>query len=88
MFGQTGYGVPLHYLDDFLCVGPPASRECGKAVQSAVALCAELGVPISEEKLEGPTTCLSFLGITLDTDLMQLRLPAEKLQRLVSVVQE
>ena len=46
-------------------------------------MCNELGVPIVEEKLEGPTTCLSSLGIT---NVMQLRLLEEKLQRPLSTV--
>ena len=80
--------MPIHYLDDYLFLGPPNSDECGAALQSALALCTELGVPISEEKLEGPATCIPFLSIVLDTELMQLRLPEEKLRRLLSTVQE
>ena len=88
IFGQAGSRVPLHYLDDFLFLGPPNSGECGAALQSAVTLCTELGVPISEEKLEGPGTCIPFLGITLDTEVLQLRLPEEKLRRLLSTIRE
>ena len=36
----------------------------------------------------GPTTCLTFLGIEVDTDLLELRLPQEKLQRVKQMVQE
>ena len=39
-----------------------------------------LGIP-------GPTTCLQFLGIEIDMVANQLRLPEEKLQRLVSLLQ-
>ena len=45
-------------------------------------LCGELGVPIAEHKTDGPTTCLVFLGIEIDTVAGQLRLPGEKLKRL------
>ena len=34
------------------------------------------------EKREGPATCLSFLGLELDTVAMVLRLPASKLEAL------
>ena len=88
IFGQAANRRPIHYLDDFLFLGPPNSDECGAALRSALALCTELGVPISEEKLKGPGTCIPFLGIVLDTELMQLRLPEEKLRRLLSTVQE
>ena len=37
-----------------------------------------LGVPIAEEKLQGPTTCIMYLGI----DDMATRLPEEKLHEI------
>ena len=33
------------------------------------------------EKVEGPTTCLPFLGIIVDSDRMEARLPDDKLAR-------
>ena len=47
-----------------------------------------LGVPLALQKVEAPTTCLSFLGITLDTVNMEARLPEEKLQRIQLLVAE
>ena len=38
-----------------------------------------LGVPLALEKVEGPSTSLTFLGITLDTSRMEIHLPDEKL---------
>ena len=43
-----------------------------------------LGVPLEYTKLEGPSTCLTFLGIKVDTEALQLRLPRDKLSRLKS----
>ena len=40
------------------------------------------------EKVEGPSTCLSFSGIVLDTTRMQARLPDEKLRWLSQTIQE
>ena len=40
------------------------------------------------EKLEGPTVCLIFLGIVIDTIAAELRLPQEKLRRLCQLVRE
>ena len=40
------------------------------------------------EKMEGPSTSLTFLGITLDTRKMEIRLPSEKLQRIKIILQE
>ena len=77
-----------HYLDDFLVVGPPTSTECADALVLLDRVCAWLGIPIAEHKREGPTTCLTFLGIEVDTVAGQLRLPADKLDRLRSLLQE
>eukprot|EP00731_Ephydatia_muelleri_P018876 Em0011g916a len=41
-----------------------------------------LGIPVTSEKLEGPTTTLTFLGIVLNTSAQQLYLPLDKLTRL------
>ena len=46
-----------------------------------------LGVPIAEHKRNGPTTCLVFLGITIDTLEGELHLPEEKMDRLWSLLQ-
>ena len=77
---QVGGRPPLHYLDDFLFCGHSSSGECEAALQAAIQLCEELGVPLSTEKLEGPGVVITFLDIELDTQQLQLCLPAEKLQ--------
>ena len=38
-----------------------------------------LGVPMNHSKTVEPTTCLTVVGIEMDTMLMQLRLPEDKL---------
>ena len=72
---QQGISPLLHYLDDFLILGPPTSNVCQQQLDAVKQVCNALGVPLALEKVEGPTTCLSFLGITLDTVNMEARLP-------------
>lgn len=79
---QSGIRYILHYLDDFIVIGPPGSMECQRAMDILDRICNILGVPIAEHKRAGPTTCLVFLGIIIDTLVGELRLPADKLQRL------
>ena len=43
-------------------------------------------VPLAVNKEQGPTTCLTFLGIEIDSVTAQLRLPSDKLQRLLSTL--
>ena len=71
-----------HYLDDFITAGRPHSAECQDNLNLLMELCTLLGLPMAADKREGPTTCLTFLGVELDTINLQMRLPAEKLARL------
>ena len=45
-------------------------------------ICRNLGVPIAEQKKKGPSTCLVFLDIELDTEDFILRLTQDKILRL------
>ena len=73
----------VHYLDDFLLWAEPGSN-LESTLSSAVALCTRLGLPTAPSKVEGSTTRLTFLGITIDTERMELCLPEPKLQKLRS----
>lgn len=46
----------------------------------------ELGVPLADEKTEGPSTILTFLGTVMDTNLGIARLPVDKLVDLLSLI--
>ncbi|XP_065884002.1 uncharacterized protein [Dysidea avara] len=72
----------MYYLDDFLTLGPPDSPLCANNLQKIKDTCSSLGIPLALDKIEGPSQHLTFLGITLDTELMQARLPEDKLSRL------
>ena len=76
----------LHYLDDFLFLGPPDTNRALQARLIATDTFGRLGVPIANHKTEGPSTQLTFLGIQIDTTSSQLSLPAEKVQRLQSLL--
>lgn len=82
---HTNYHIPsmLHYLDDFLFMAP-TMLTCQHAKNSMLTLCSQLQIPLSWEKVEGPTTCLSFLGIDIDTEAWELRLPEDKLTSLLT----
>lgn len=69
-----------HYLDDFVTVGPPGSQECMENMMIMHAACKEVGLPVEADKDEGPATVITFLGIELDTEGLEIRLPQEKLQ--------
>jgi len=79
---QHGVSFLVHYLDDFLTIGPPKSETCGNNLHALKLLCEHLGIPLALEKVEGPSTTICFLGIILDTIRMEIRLPTDKLQRI------
>jgi len=72
----------MHYLDDCLTMGPCDFSVCANNLQIIKDTCSRLGIPLALEKIEGLSQFLTFLGITLDTKLMQARLPDDKLSRL------
>ncbi len=86
---QEGLDV-LHYLDDFLFFEAPLGpgESLTTAREQAIALCAELGVPVADAKTVGPVTKLTFLGIELDTAELVARLPWEKVVRLRRAIEE
>ena len=83
---KHGVSRQLHYLDDYLFLGAPTSQECAHNLQTALQVCHQLGVPVAAQKTEGPTTCLTFLGIQLDSVSMQLSLAQDKLTRIRGLV--
>ena len=85
---QQGIRFLYHYLDDYITLGAPHSTECQANLSILTECCSRLGVPIAQEKCEGPTTCLTFLGIEIDTGALELRLPADKLTRVRNIVTE
>ena len=76
---QQGVSHVMHYLNDFLMLGPPSCNQCHQNLDIFKQTCQKLGVPLAIKKVEGPSTSLTFLGITLDTAKMEIRLPDEKL---------
>ena len=77
-----GVSFSIHYLDDFLTMGPAGSSVCQQNLDIFIQTCNELGIPLAEEKLEGPSTSLTFLGVVIDTSKSEIRLPEEKLHRI------
>ena len=68
---EAGISVVFHYLDDFLLIGARNSAECAQALSILLHTFNELA---ALDKLEGPTTVLTFLGLELDSRLLEVRL--------------
>ena len=60
----TNYQVEaINYLDDFLIAGAAGRDQCAASVRVTLSVCEHLGVPVAFDKLEGPSTQITFLGI-------------------------
>jgi len=77
-----------HYLDDFITVGDPSQDTCAGNLQTILDVCRELGITVAVEKCEGPTCCIIYLGIEIDSVEMEMRLPQEKLARLAETIKQ
>ena len=88
---EDGVRNVFHYLDDFVVLGTPGMLECQSALERLRFRCSDLGIPLAAHKCEGPSTestCVTFLGIVIDTATGELRLPPEKLVHLRSLLSE
>ena len=77
----------LHYLNDYFLAGPPSSTSCKKHLCCFLQVCRKLGFPVATEKVEGPATILTFLGLELDSVKQQISLPADKLHQILQELQ-
>ena len=66
ILGQKGITHLLHYLDDFVLVAA-SMGDASTQKDTLITTCTQLGIPLEMSKLEGPSTCLTFLGIEVDT---------------------
>ena len=83
---QEKKGTLIHYLDDFLILAPPLSTCCEEALSILLEIFERLGLSVAGDKLEGPSTVITFLGIELDSNNMVCRLPEKKLRELQVLV--
>ena len=72
-------------LDDFLFVGR-TKYECQYALESFQMLCRIINVPLAPEKTVGPSKCVTFLGIQLDTDTNLASVPQDKISSYASCI--
>ena len=75
-----------HLLDDFIFVRSYNEPTFQNSLLSFDCLAQEMYIPLNETKRCLPTTCQIVYGIEIDTNAMQLRLPQDKLSRVLSLV--
>ena len=85
---SNNYGVQtiFHLLDDFLSVDIPDACTGARPMAIVSLVFDRLHIPLAKDKCTGPTTCLEYLGIILDSVKMDVRLPLEKVQRILDFI--
>ena len=83
---QRGVSYADHYIDDFITVGKPGSLECEQNLHLMLQTCRDTRTPVEPDKTVGPSSTLVFLGITIDSVAMEMRLSKDKLDRLREVL--
>ncbi len=56
-------------------MGRKDTDECVHLVQSFDGVCKDMGIPINEDKNEGPTDKLTYLGLILDSSNGLIEIP-------------
>ena len=77
-----------HYLDDFFFAGKANSNDCQSLMTTFINICKKLQVPIADEKTEGPTCVMEYLGLTIDTREMTVKIPDKKMKELLVLIRE
>ena len=71
----------IHYSDDYLLASPThPNTQAQHDLNTFKSTFHTLGVPVAEDKLVGPTTNLTFIGINIDTNSFQVSIPQDKIQ--------
>ena len=63
-------------------------EECQSILRTFKSICDELGVPLAEEKTEGPHQVITYLGLDIDTVKREIRVPTRKVVALRETIQE
>ena len=84
----NGVTYVLHYLDDFLVFIPPGSPTLATMRSLVESTLTYIGAPIAHRKSEGSSTVLTFLGIQIDTNILQLSLLEVKVRRLQDLLSQ
>ena len=80
-------GEIIYYLDDYFG-GENSAKKCSQLLQLVKEVLSYLNIPIAEDKTEGPVTCLTFLGLELDSCDMVVRIPREKIIEISSKIRK
>ena len=82
---REGVRRVVNYLDDFCIISATLSEGC-LFQERLIAILRRMGFYISFKKLQSPSTTVRFLGIEIDSVGLEMRLPGDKLRKLIQIL--
>lgn len=86
IMADKGYEAIISYLDDFLLI-TKTYDECICTLNVLLRLLRQLGFHINYNKMEGPSQCLTFLGVVFNSVSMTLSIPEDKMKECFGIMQ-
>ena len=77
---ENGASECMHYMDDYVTLGPRNSTQCMNNLVIMQNVCEQTGFSINPNKLVLPNTVIEFIGFIVDTNKMELRISEEHLR--------
>jgi hypothetical protein len=74
-----------HHVDDFIIICPPG-RDASADIKLFDSICAQLGIPLAEDKKEGPLTSMVYCGIIINTIDMTLSITPERKLEIITLL--
>ena len=71
-----------HYLDDFFFAGEATKNDCKFLMTAFENVCLRLWVPIADNKTVCPCTNIEYLGLTIDSDELLVKIPQYNIEKL------
>jgi hypothetical protein len=76
-----------HFLDDFFFAAKNRNQ-CQILLDAFDSICYDMGIPVNDEKTEGPTTKMEYLGLEIDTAEGTIKVPSDKIEKAKSMLEE
>ena len=83
---QTHYNIDLvtNYSDDFFFVLSSDMTQAKEQLATIIQAFHDLGIPLADDKIEGPALSLIYLGILINSENMTMEVTPERLSNTVS----
>jgi hypothetical protein len=76
-----------NHLDAFF-LAEMSDIECSINMFKFKTICKRLGVPVADEKTEGPVTSMNYFGLTINNESMCVKIPKETIKELFKKINE